>query len=225
MNDIINLVLIIVIIAIPSWASYKVKSTYNKYSKLKVKSKMSGVEVARKILDKNGLTNVYVVETKGTLSDHYDPKRKVIKLSKNIFHDESVASVAVAAHEVGHAIQDKEGYTYMKVRSVLVPFVNFTTQIGYVVIFIAIITNLLELFMIGILSISVMLVFQLITLPVEFDASNRAFKELDQLGVLEPVESRGVKNMLFAAAMTYVAAVLTSALNILRFILIARGRD
>lgn len=202
-----------------------VRSTFSKYGKINTASHLTGAEVARKILDKNGLIDVHIVETNGFLGDHYDPSRKVVRLSPDIFHKSTVASNAVAAHEVGHAIQDRDGYSMMRIRGAMVPFVNFTSQLGYVAILIGFLASLLDLLMIGILLISLTLIFQLVTLPVEFDASNKAKKELDMINILTENEANGVSDMLKAAAMTYVAAVLSTLLNILRLLLLSRGRD
>lgn len=217
-----DLVLYLLILIIPIIAQVRINSAYGKYKKVKNVSGVTGFEVARKILDSNGLEDIYVVETSGNLTDHYDPSRKVIKLSKDIFHGSSIAASSVAAHECGHAIQDKEGYVFMKIRSFLVPIVNLVSSLSWIVIFIGLIAETFNLFMFGIGLISVSLVFQLVTLPVEFDASKRANEELVKLQLVNQNESDGVKKMLGAAAMTYVASVLTSILEIIRLILIFR---
>ena len=159
------------------------------------------------------------------LSDHYDPKRKVVRLSKEIYRGTTIAAVSVAAHEVGHAIQDKEEYTFMRFRSVLVPLVNFSSQAGYFAILIGIFFNLVDLIWIGIALEVIILLFQLITLPVEFNASNRAIEEIQKNNYLVEGEIKGSKRMLSAAAFTYVASVLTALLQIFRLVLIARSRD
>jgi len=220
-----NILLYIVILILPIIAQIKVSSAYSKYKKEKNSVGLSGFEVARKILDANGLENVYVVETKGNLTDHYDPSRKVIKLSKDIFHGDTIAAASVAAHECGHAIQDKEEYTFMKIRSFLVPLVNFVSGFSWLVIMIGLFTELFNIFVFGIALISITLVFQLVTLPVEFDASKRAKAELEKLNLVGNNEIDGVKSMLGAAAMTYVASVLTSLLEIIRLVLIFNNRD
>lgn len=225
MDLLISYGLIFLGLAISGWASLKVRSAYSKYSEIKVNQNISGQEVARKILDKNGLSNVYVVEINGQLSDHYDPKRKVVRLSNGIFHGNSVASIAVAAHEVGHALQDKDDYSFMRIRSAMVPFVNLTTNVGYIMIVISFIAGILELFSIGIGLFSLSLVFQLVTLPVEIDASRRAEQELAELTLFNDKELKQSKSMLFAAAMTYVASVITTSLQILRLVLLSRSRD
>ncbi|MDO5568672.1 MAG: zinc metallopeptidase [bacterium] len=206
-------------------AQLYVMSSYKKYKTIKTKKGLTGFEVARMILDKNGLKDVHVVETKGNLTDHYDPTRKVIKLSTEIFNGTTIASNAVAAHEVGHAIQDKEGYGFMKIRSLIVPVVNFCSKIGYIVVVIGFIFSMLDLVYVGIGLLVAMLVFQLITLPVEFNASNKAKENLDSLKILDESESLGCKSMLNAAASTYVASLASTLLELLRLFLMARDRN
>ena len=223
MEDITTLSLMVISIIITLAAQSYVSNSYRKYKRIKTKSNLSGAETARKILDNNGLENVHVVETKGMLSDHYDPKRKVVRLSSDIFHKENIASVAVAAHEVGHAIQDKVGYNFMKIRSILVPIVNVGSNLGYGAIFIGFIMGLSDLVWVGIVMLMILLFFQLITLPVELDASRRANIELNK--IIDKKEIKMTKSMLNAAAMTYVAALATTLLQILRLILMANRRD
>jgi len=201
-----------------------VSSSYKKYKKVKTEKGMSGCEVAREILDKHGLENVYVTETSGELSDHYDPARKVIRLSRDIFHGTTIAAASVAAHEVGHAIQDKEGYGFMKFRSTMFPLVRISSYFGYIAIMIGLLASMMELFLIGIVLEVVILVFQLVTLPVEFDASRRAGIELEENGMLTKQEKNGSMKMLKAAAYTYVASVLTTLLQLARLILIYNNR-
>jgi hypothetical protein len=221
---ILNYGLIILAFLITTGAQIFIQSSYKKYSNVGCAKKLSGNEVARMILDKNGLKDVYVVETKGTLTDHYDPSRKVVRLSTKVFHDSSIASVSVAAHECGHAVQDKDGYTFMRIRAALVPFVNFSSYAGYIAIVIGLIFELIDLIWIGIGLEIVILLFQLVTLPVEIDASKRAVNELKSMDALTEEELSGGKLMLTAAAMTYVASVASTVLEILRLILIF-GRD
>lgn len=207
------------------WAQANVTGNYKKYLKYKVKSNLSGQEVARKILDANGLNYVHIVETKGELTDHYDPTRKVIRLSSNIFHQSTISSVGVAAHEVGHAIQDKEGYSFMRLRSALVPFVNFVSYLGYFGLIISIFAGLTGYLKISILILCVTILFQLVTLPVEFDASKRAKEQLISLGLIDDSEYEQVSRVLFAAAMTYVAGLISNLLQLLRLVLILNDRD
>lgn len=220
-----NIGLYFLALIIPMVAQIFVTSNYNKYKRLNNGKSLSGFEVARKILDKNGLKDLYVVETKGSLTDHYDPKRKTVKLSSEVFHGESIASMAVAAHECGHAIQDKEGYFFMKIRSFIFPIVSLGTKFAYIVLVIGLISNIMNLIWAGILLVGLGLLFQLVTLPVELDASRRALKELETNIMVPNVDMNGTKSMLNAAAMTYVAGVLSSALEILRLILVFNDRD
>ncbi|MGN1379752.1 MAG: zinc metallopeptidase [Bacilli bacterium] len=220
-----DLILIIIILVVPLIADIFVKTTYRKYLKVENKKELTGQEVARKILDKNGLESIYVVQTGGVLTDHYDPKRKVVRLSQAVYDGHSVASLAIASHECGHAIQDKEGYFFLRLRSFIYPVVNIATSISYYIILIGFIFELLDLVYIGIAFTSLGLLFQIITLPVEFNASKRAGKEIDKLKIASSDEKKGVKKVLTSAAFTYVAGVLASAVQILRLLFIARDRD
>lgn len=223
--DMIGWILVIIGSIITIAADVYVNSSYRKYKKVKVKTDMTGCEVARKILDENGLKDIYVVETDGILSDHYDPRRKVVRLSKDIFHGSSIASVSVAAHEVGHALQDKNGYMFMRFRSFLVPFVNFGSKFGYIALFIGLIFDVMDFAWAGIGLLLLIVLFQLITLPVEFNASSRAELQLQKLGILEKDEQHESKKMLRAAAYTYVAGLATTILEMLRLLLIVIGRS
>ena len=207
------------------WAQVKINGTYSKYKKVKLSKDINGREAARLILEKNNL-DIYVVETQGELTDHYDPSRRVIKLSPAIFRENTVAAVAVAAHECGHAIQDKEGYTFMRIRTALVPVVNLISYAGYIAMFISIFAGAMQYFMIGILIVAATLVFQFITLPVELDASRRALLQLEELEIVTKEELPQAKEVLNAAAMTYIASVLASLLQLIRLILLFnRDRD
>lgn len=220
-----DLILILFIIIVPLIAEIKVKMNYNTYSKQKNSLNMTGKEVARKILDNNGLNYVDILQTKGSLTDHYNPLAKKIFLSENTYGSKSIAAAAVAAHEVGHAIQDKESYSYLRFRNKMVPFVNFTSRAATILIFISFIFNFMEMFDAGIVLLLVGLLFQLITLPVEFNASNRAKEQLKSCGLLEKNDISGTKSMLNAAAFTYVASFLAMALQILRLILIRNSNN
>lgn len=225
LENILTLTLFIIGFIIVLYAQIKINSTYGKYKNIKLNKNITGQEVARMILDSNGMNNIHVVETQGELTDHYDPRREVVRLSKQIFHDNAIASVAVAAHEVGHAIQDKENYIFMKIRSILVPIVNFITYIGYIVAFISLLAGITGYLKVSIIIILAALLFQLVTLPVEFDASKRGREQLVKLGVIDGSEEKGVKKMLDAAAFTYVASFISSLLNLLRLIIMLRDRD
>lgn len=211
---------IALLLIIPLWAQSKVKSTYKKYSKKPTSSGMTGVEVARRVLDDNGLYHVSIEETKGVLSDHYDPRKKVVRLSTDNYHGGSMASSAVAAHEVGHAIQDEQEYAFLKFRSALVPVANFGSNVSFFLILAGIFLGMTNMLLLGIIFMSAAVLFQLVTLPVEFDASNRAMTQLISTGVIRNEEERETKKVLNAAAMTYVAAALVAVAELIRFILI-----
>lgn len=202
-----------------------VNSSYSKTRKIKNKNNLTGEQVARTILDKNGLRNVQIEEVGTTLGDHYDPRSKTIRLSSDIYHNTSIASASVAAHECGHAIQDKEDYTFLRIRHALIPLVSFSSYAGYIAIVIGCIFSSMNLIWLGILMEIVILLFQLITLPVEFNASSRALKNIEELNILEKSELKYSRKMLKAAAMTYVASVAAAVLEILRLFLIFGRRD
>jgi len=221
----LSYVLIFVSIGITLLAQIFVSTSYSKYKKVQNSKGITGAEVAREILDKHGLSNVYVTATQGNLTDHYDPKRKVVRLSKDVYEGSTIAAVSVAAHEVGHAIQDKEEYAFMRFRSALVPVVNFSSTAGYFAILIGLVFGYTNFIWLGIALEIVILLFQLITLPVEFNASSRALDEIEKNNYLVAGEVKGSKKMLKAAAFTYVASVLTALIQILRLVLIARNDD
>lgn len=219
-----DLIICLLIIIIPALAQLFISINYSKYKRIFNESKITGQEVARKILDSNNLEKIYVVATGGNLTDHYDSSRKVIRLSKDIYDNESIASLAVAAHECGHAIQDKDGYFFMRLRSFIYPIVRIGTMFSYLVIFIGAVAEAMNIIYLGIALVALGLIFQLVTLPVEFDASKRALIELKKLGLVTDDELDGAKKMLTSAALTYVAGVLASALELLRLIFIFTDR-
>lgn len=225
LENMVTMLLFFAGIIIVIYAQSKINNSYRKSSKIKIKNGLSGVEVARKILDSNNLSNIHVVSVGGTLTDHYDPSRKVVRLSNDVFNNDSIAAISVAAHECGHAIQDKVGYSFMKIRSMLVPIVNFVTYIGYIVSIISLFAGITGYLKVGIMLIIVSLIFQLVTLPVEFDASKRAIEELNKLGLIEKEENQNVKEMLSSAAFTYVASFISSILNLLRLVIMLGNRD
>lgn len=220
-----ELLLIILIISLPLISQLYITVTYKKTSNIEFRSDTTGYDVARNILDKNGLNNILVVETNGTLTDHYDPTRKVIKLSKDIYHGNSVASASVAAHEVGHAIQDKEGYTFLKIRHAIFPVVSFLDRISYIVIFLGFLLEYMNLVYFGIFAVGAGVLFQIITLPVEINASKRAIKELKSLNLTTDRTENLSKNILTAAALTYVASTLAEILQLIRLIGIIKDND
>ncbi len=217
-----DLLLILLIILIPLIAQIGIKSAYSKNSNIKNDKNLTGKVIARMILDKNGLNNVEIFETNGELTDYYDPKRKRVYLSSKIYSDMSISAAAVAAHEVGHAIQDKEGYFFLRFRSFLVPIVNFTSIISNFFILIGFAASAFDFVEIGIILLLIGLFFQFITLPVEFNASARAKEQLKEIGLYSKENTQGTNKVLNAAAFTYVAGFLAEALQILRLILINR---
>lgn len=220
-----DLILILLIIFIPIIAQIGINSAYSTNSRIDNDSKITGKDVARKILDKNGLQNVEIVCVNGELTDHYDPRKKRVSLSTNIYNGKSISAAAVAAHEVGHAIQDKEGYFFLKLRRFLVPIVNIASHISTIFIFIGFAIEALDIVNIGIYLLLVGLLFQLITLPVEFNASARAKVQLKKCGLYSDENTNGTNSVLNAAALTYVAGFLAQALQIFRLILISRDND
>ena len=205
-------------------AQIYVNNSYNKYKYQGLKKKITGVEVARTILDRNGLQDIKIEKVSGNLTDHYDPKSKKIRLSSDIYSGDTIAAASVAAHECGHAIQHKENYTFLKIRASLVPVVNFSTKFGYIAVMIGLLFSSYKIAIIGLLLLLAMLLFQIITLPVEFNASSRAKKQLVDLNIIDTYELEDSKIMLNAAALTYVASVLATMLQILRLALIIFGR-
>lgn len=212
--------LVILALIITLGAQFYINSKYKKTRKIMTKKGLKGFEVARKILDKNGLKDVKVEETQGILSDHYDPRGKVVRLSSGIYGRSTVASAAVAAHECGHAIQDKNKYTFLRLRNTIIPIVNLSSTAGYIAIVIGIIAKAAGIIMIGIVFELIILLFQIITLPVEFNASRRGLEQLKDLKLLEADELKAGKSMLNAAALTYVASVASTLLQIARLLLL-----
>lgn len=205
-------------------ASSGVQSAFNKYSKVKSYRNYTGADAARKILDDNGLYNIRVEHISGNLSDHYDPKANVIRLSDSTYSDTSVAAIGVAAHEAGHAVQHAVGYAPIKLRNSLVPAVNLASTLSMPLFLIGLLFALPTLTNLGIILFSGALVFQVVTLPVEFNASRRALTILNQSAMLEEDELLGAKKVLRAAALTYVAAVISTALQLLRLVLLSNSR-
>ena len=206
------------------------KITYRKYEGIETDTGLTGKEVASKILKEYDLDNIDVVEISGELTDNYNNSRKRVSLSSNIYGGKTIASTAVAAHECGHAIQYKEGYKPIKIRNMLVPFVNFGSSLGYYVIIASLVfSSFKHLFIVGLIMVSLALIFQLVTLPVEFDASRRANKILLEMGIVSEDEHDGTKAMLKAAAFTYVAglvsAIASTIFQVLRLVYIFGGRD
>ena len=223
--DYYYIILVIPAIIISMYAQFKVQSTYKKYSEVMSKKGLTAHDVTRKILDLSGLKNVKIEHIAGKLSDHYDPRTNVIRLSDSVYSDTSVASLGVAAHEAGHAIQHATGYFPIKLRNSVLPVANIGSRLSVPLIILGIILSFEPLISFGILLFSFVLLFQLITLPVEFNASRRALSILNDTNMLDESELIGSKKVLSAAAMTYVAAALVSATQLLRLLLISRNRN
>lgn len=202
------------------WAQFKVKGNYNQWSKVAASSGLTGAEVARQILDQNGLYDVAVEPVRGVLSDHYDPIKRVVRLSENNYYGSSIAAVSVAAHEVGHAIQHKEQYSMLVLRHRMFPVVNLTSGIAPFLLLAGLFLGFLELFGLGVLFYAGAVAFQLVTLPVEFNASSRAKDIMLKNGFIRNQEERGVNKVLGAAAFTYVASTLLALVELLRFVLL-----
>ncbi len=218
-------ILVLIGVLISLWASARVKSTYSKYSRVRSMSGFTGAQVAEKILQANGIYDVRVEHVSGELTDHYDPKNRVLRLSDVVYGSTSVAALGVAAHECGHAVQDDKNYFPLRFRNALVPVANFGTQAAWPIILIGLIfTSSSFLIDLGILLFSLGVLFQLVTLPVEFDASHRALRILGDMGILYGDEMRGTKKVLRAAAMTYVAAAAAAILSLLRLLILFGGR-
>ena len=204
-------------------AQARVKSAYNKYSKIGNSRGITGAQAARMILDDHGLTTVPINITQGTLSDHFDPRNNTVNLSPDVYSGTSIASIGIAAHEVGHAIQHAEHYFPNKVRSAVIPITNFGSNISMILILIGLVLSYGILAWIGVALYSTVAIFQLVTLPVEFNASHRAMNHIKNLGIANDTDAKGVKKVLSAAAMTYVAALITSLASFLRIFLIVSG--
>ena len=219
-----NMTLFLLALVIPALAQAYVSLTYSSERKRKNNAGVTGFDVARTILDKNGLNDIYIVKTGGKMSDHYDSARKTIRLSNEVYNGDSIAAAAIAAHECGHALQDKEGYLFMRIRSLIFPVVSLGTQLAYWVLLAGFLFEMMNLLLIAIVLVGLGLVFQIITLPVEFDATERAKTELEKYKLVDKNSYEGTKRMLRAAALTYVAGVLSSALDIVRLILVYMDR-
>lgn len=216
--------LVILAMAIVGYAQYRVQSAFSKYSQLESQRRITGKEAAMQILQATGISNVKLEKVAGNLTDHYDPRSKTLRLSDATYNETSVAAVAVAAHEVGHAIQDDKGYSFLKVRSAIAPIVQIGSQIAVPLIFIGLLLSIGGLINLGIIAFSLVLVFQLVTLPVEFDASKRALAVLESSGIIMEDELPAARKVLNAAAFTYIAASISTALQLLRFVLLSNRR-
>lgn len=219
------IVLVVPMIIISLIAQSSVKSNYRRFSKIANSRGLTGAMAAEKLLNHYGIKNVRIEPVAGELSDHYDPRNYVIRLSEGVFNTASVSAVCIACHEAGHASQHAEGYTPIKIRDSIIPVCNIGSHIGLPLAIAGYVFGIEPLITIGIILYSLVFVFQLVTLPVEFNASSRALKFIDETGMLSEDEHRGAKKVLKAAAMTYVAAAATTLANILRLILRMRRRS
>lgn len=220
----IGYLLVIVGAIVMALAQMKVSSAYNKYSRIENSRHLTGRDVAYEILNQHGLSDVQIYEVKGHLSDHYNPSNLTLNLSSEIYHGTSIASLAVAAHECGHALQHQEGYKPLTFRNMIVPVCNISQTIGWIAILLGLFIGKSSISWLGVLLMSLMLLFQIVTLPVEFDASSRALSILNDRYLTED-EYPGAKKMLTAAALTYVAAMLSTLLSLLRIVLMVMSRD
>ena len=220
-----------IIVLIPAmifamWASANVNSTYKKFSKNETQSRMTGFDTARRILDANGLGHVRIEQVAGELTDHFDPRTNVLRLSRAVYSGATVASVGIAAHEAGHAVQFARGYVPMKIRSAIIPVTNFGSTLAFPIFLIGLLFSNYTLATAGIILFSLTALFQAVTLPVEFNASRRAMAALDGCNVLTDSEQKGARKVLRAAALTYVAALASALAQVLRLVLIMnRHRD
>jgi uncharacterized protein len=218
------LVAFIVPMVLGFWAQHRVKSTFAKNLEVPVANGMTGAQVACRVLDANGLNEVPVEETPGSLSDHYDPRSRSVHLSPEVFRGVSVASTAVGAHEVGHAIQHAQAYAFFRFRSAMFPAVQFASNIWFLFLLGGIFLGILGFIYVAIALYSIAVLFQFVTLPVEFDASNRAKRQLNDLGLVASNEAEGVKSTLKAAAWTYVAAALAAVAVLLYYLSLLGNR-
>ncbi len=226
--DITYIILVLPAVIFSLWASAKVNGTYRKYKNLGTSSGMTGAQAARLILDRNGLRNVRIMKIDGQLTDHYDPRNRTISLSQDIHDGSSAVAVGIAAHEVGHAIQHAESYTPLKIRNAIIPVTSIGSQLSIPLVILGLfLSRVSQDFILlaygGIALFGLVVVFQLLTLPTEFNASSRALAKIGEYGILREDETKPVKKVLSAAAMTYVAALAVSLVQLLRLLLIVSG--
>lgn len=218
-------ILVIIGAIISLIASMNVKSTFNRYDKYNSRSRLTGAMAAQEILRAAGITNVRIERVSGNLTDHYSPKEGVLRLSDSVYNSTSVAAIGVAAHECGHAMQYDEEYFPIKIRAAVIPIANIGSALSWPIILLGLFLGATGLMQLGVVLFSLVVVFQLLTLPVEFDASARALRTLRERNMLESSELTGARKVLTAAALTYVAALLTSILQLLRLVLLTRRDD
>lgn len=220
-----TMILLLPAMLISFWAQMKINSAYSKYSRVRTTNGYTGMQVARMMLDEAGLFDVRIEMINTKLGDHYDPSSRVLRLSPEVYSEPTISSAGIAAHEVGHAIQHKEGYKALVIRNSIVPVVNFSSSLSWIIFLAGLLLGFKGLTTLGILLFSAAVVFQLITLPVEFNASNRALRVLQSRGILYGNEIKGAEKVLGAAAMTYVAATLMAISQLIRLIAISNRDD
>lgn len=218
-------ILLIPVFGLSLWAQFQVSSSFRKYSAGQNRRGLTGARAAEAVLRAGGVYNVMIQPTRGNLTDHYDPRNNTIYLSETVYSAATIAAVGVAAHEAGHAVQYAQGYAPIRLRSAIVPLTQFGSRFSFILLLVGMLLYSQSLFLIGILLFSLTTVFHLVTLPVEFNASRRALDAIESQGLLDSSELRGAQKVLRAAALTYVAALLMSILQLLRYVLIFVGRN
>ena len=222
--DPVYLMMLLPVLAITIYAQAKVSSNFNRYSKVTNSRRLTGAQAAEAVLRQHGIYDVRIERVAGNLTDHYDPRTNVIRLSQQVYDSPTIAAVGVAAHEAGHAVQYAQAYAPIKIRAALIPVTQLGSQFGVILLILGILLSFEPLFLVGILLFSFTTLFQLVTLPVEFNASHRAMETIDSAGLLTGEEVKGARKVLSAAALTYVAALLMSIVQLLRFVLMFAGR-
>ncbi len=224
-----TMILVLPALAFAIWAQFKVRGTYEKYSRVPASSGVTGRQMAAAIMSRNGVSDVNIEPVPGMLSDHYDPRAKSVRLSEPIYAGNSIASIAVAAHEVGHVLQHHQGYALLQIRSMIAPVAGFGSALAFPLFFIGMLLGTKAfggvLMDVGILFFTGAVLFHMVTLPVEFDASKRALAQLTSSGAVQPQEVAGAKKVLDAAALTYVAAASMAALELVRMLILRNSRD
>lgn len=217
---------LLIALIVPMLAQGYLSSTFNQYLRVRASSGLTGADVARRILDRNGLQYVHLTEVGGHLSDHYDPSRKTVRLSRDIYHGTSIAALSVAAHECGHAIQHANGYVPLQFRSSMFPVVNFANKFGYIAVLLGFAFGRSPFLLLGIILVGITVLFQIVTLPVEFNASTRAVAQLSEMNIFYGNEEKaGARKVLTAAALTYVAGAVVAIVELLRLIMIFNARN
>ena len=219
------MMMLLPVLAITLYAQWKVNSSFRRYGKVTNRRRLTGAQAAQEVLRRHGVCDVRIERVRGNLTDHYDPKTNVIRLSDSVYDSPTISAVGVAAHEAGHAVQYAMGYGPVRVRSAIIPVTQFGSKFAFIALFLGLFLYSQPVFAVGIVLFGLTTVFQLVTLPVEFDASARALGTIDGTFLLDEEERKGAKKVLTAAALTYVAALLMSLLQLLRYLMIFAGRD